>query len=56
MDRQKQVEELSNDIKKIKLDLSGCFLPQYVGAYEDAMARALVELGYVKVQEATNAD
>ena len=54
--RDKAIEELSNDIKKIKLDLSGCFLPQYVGAYEDAIASALVDLGYVKVREAENAN
>lgn len=54
--RDMAIEELSNDIKKIKLDLSGCFLPQYVGAYEDAMASALVDLGYVKVLEGKNAD
>ena len=54
--RDMSIEELAADLKKIKLDLSGCFLPQYVGAYENAMARALVELGYVKVQEDTNAD
>ena len=52
--RDMAIEELSNDIKKIKLDLSGCLLPQYVGAYEDAMAAALIDLGYVKAQEATN--
>ena len=56
MNKQKQVEELSNDLKKIKFDLSCCLLPQYVGAYEDAMARALVDLGYVKIQEVNNAD
>ena len=54
--RDKAIEELSNDIKKIKFDLSCCLLPQYVGAYEDAMARALVDLGYVKIQEVNNAD
>ena len=54
--RDKAIEELAADLKKIKLDLSGCFLPQYVGAYEDAMANALIDLGYIKVQEGKNAD
>ena len=54
--RDKAIEELAADLKKIRFDLSGCLLPQYIGAYEDAMARALIDLGYIKVREAENAD
>ena len=47
----KQVEEMANDLKKIKFDLKGCFVPQYVGVYEDITARELHDLGYRKIHE-----
>ena len=49
MDKQKQIEEMANDLKKIKFDLKGCFVPQYVGVYEDITAKELHDLGYRKI-------
>ncbi len=49
MDKQKQIEEMANDLKKIKFDLKGCFVPQYVGVHEDITARELHDLGYRKI-------
>ena len=51
MDKEKQIEELANDLKQIKFNMQGCFIPQYVGAHEDITARDLYELGYRKIPE-----
>jgi hypothetical protein len=45
------IEEMANDLKKIKFDLKGCFVPQYVGVYEDITAKELHDLGYRKIPE-----
>lgn len=48
-DKQKQIEEMANDLKQIKFNMQGCFIPQYVGVHEDITARDLYELGYRKI-------
>ncbi len=44
----KIIEEMKQDLIKIRNDLRGCYLPQYIGAYEYAMAQDLTNLGYTK--------
>ena len=51
MDKQKQIEEMAKDLKQIKFNMQGCFIPQYVGVHEDITARDLYELGYRKIPE-----
>ena len=51
MDKQKQIEEIAKDLKQIKFNMQGCFIPQYVGVHEDITARDLYDLGYRKIPE-----
>ena len=51
MDKQKQIEEMAKDLKQIKFNMQGYFIPQYVGVHEDITARDLYDLGYRKIPE-----
>lgn len=45
------IEEMKQDLIKIRTNLRGCYLPQCFGAYENAMAQDLIDLNYRKIPD-----
>ena len=51
MNKKEMIEEMKQDLIKIRTNLRGCYLPQCLGAYENAMAQDLIDLNYRKIPE-----